>query len=294
MKFISKIYYWLVHTNLLIAMAAMAQCALTYLILNLPTNPYILAIEAGSTLLLYNLSLYLSKPKNPAQSPYLRTRWVFSHMPVFWLLSFLGLLLCCWSVFHISFYTLVFLMGIGFLSIAYALPLIKIAGKPIQLRKIPGLKVFFIALLWSLSSVGLPVVELWTEGKEIDWYMANYLGLVKVVFLLLCTLPFDIRDEKQDRLYHLVTIPTLLGFKKSVQLSYGIGLIHLILLCFSPYTLLIKIGMITCTMMILILFRTVIFRQTNHYHHVYLLDLALIVQWLLVLLCLQIGDDFIG
>ncbi|MFZ4261913.1 hypothetical protein ACFRAE_07710 [Sphingobacterium sp. HJSM2_6] len=288
-NWVSKIFYGLVHTNLLIALAAVAQCALTYVILDFPVNGAILGIEGGSTILLYNLSLYLSKPKNPQQSPYVRTRWVFSHMSVFWSISSFGFILCCWSLFHISFYTLGYLLIIGVLSIAYAVPLFKIAGHRIQLRKVPGLKVFFIALLWSLSSVGLPVIELWSSGAEMDWFKANYLGLVKIVFLLLCTLPFDIRDEKQDRLYHLKTIPTCLGFKRSVQLSYAIGCIHLLLIYFSPYSWPIKLGMISCSCIILLLFRTLIFKQDKHYHHVYLLDVALILQWLLVLITLQIS-----
>ncbi len=281
---LKRVYYFFVHTNILIAFAAVAQCALTYYILELPVNRDILIIEGGTTLLLYNLSLYLSLPKDPSKSPFQRTKWIGRNIWVLWLFSLLSGIAVIWSLLHIHLMTLFFLGFIGLLSLAYAVPLVKIGDKRIGMRQVPGLKVFYIALIWSLSSVGLPVVELFANSVHINWYMANYLGVVKIVFLVLCTLPFDIRDYEQDSLYNLKTVPILLGKAKSIRLSYGIGVFHILLILFSPYHWDIKWGMILTTALILLMFRWVIFSKEKHYHHVYLLDFALILQWLLVLL----------
>lgn len=285
MQSLKAIYYFFVNTNLLIAGAAIAQCALTYLILKLPVNSNMLIIEGGTTLLLYNLSLYLAKPQDPAKSPFQRTRWVFKNMYLFWILSFVSIVMVSYSLLQVHLLSLVYLVFIGLISLAYAVPIFKVNNRRIGMRQIPGLKVFYIALVWSLSSVGLPVIELFANGETIDWYQANYLGLVKIVFLVLVTLPFDIRDFEQDSLYQLKTVPILLGKERAINLSYGIGVFHLLLLFFSPYVMEMKLGMITTTLLILVLFKLVIFQsKSTHYHHVYLLDLALIIQWLLVLL----------
>ncbi|MBA8985602.1 MULTISPECIES: UbiA prenyltransferase family protein [Sphingobacterium] len=277
-----RLYYFLVHTNVLIALAAVAQCALTYYILNLPVNDPILVIEGATTLLLYNLSLYLSLPKDPSKSPFQRTRWIGKNMWLFWLLSAIATVITIWALFQVHLLTLFFLGFIGVISLAYAVPLLKVKGKWVGMRQIPGLKVFYIALVWSLSSVGLPVVELYANGANIDWYQANYLGLVKIVFLVLCTLPFDIRDYEQDSLYNLKTVPILLGKQRAINLSYGIGVFHLILILLSPNTWAVRIALLITTLLILIMFRFIIFSKEKHYHHVYLLDLALVLQWFFV------------
>lgn len=281
-RFLKRLYYFLVHTNVLIALAAVAQCALTYYILNLPVNDPILVIEGATTLLLYNLSLYLSLPKDPSKSPFQRTRWIGKNMWLFWLLSAIATLITIWALFQVHLLTLFFLGFIGVISLAYAVPLLKVKGKWVGMRQIPGLKVFYIALVWSLSSVGLPVVELYANGANIDWYQANYLGLVKIVFLVLCTLPFDIRDYEQDSLYNLKTVPILLGKQRAINLSYGIGVFHLILILLSPNTWAVRIALLITTLLILIMFRFIIFSKEKHYHHVYLLDLALVLQWFFV------------
>lgn len=281
-RFLKRLYYFLVHTNVLIALAAVAQCALTYYILNLPVNDPILVIEGATTLLLYNLSLYLSLPKDPSKSPFHRTRWIGKNMWLFWLLSAIATVITIWALFQVHLLTLFFLGFIGVISLAYAVPLLKVKGKWVGMRQVPGLKVFYIALVWSLSSVGLPVVELYANGANIDWYQANYLGLVKIVFLVLCTLPFDIRDYEQDSLYNLKTVPILLGKQRAINLSYGIGVFHLILILLSPNTWAVRIALLITTVLILIMFRFIIFSKEKHYHHVYLLDLALVLQWFFV------------
>ncbi len=286
-EILKRIYYFLVHTNLLIALAAIAQCALTYMILQLPINPAILIVEGTTTLLLYNLSLYLSLPRETEKSPYVRTRWIGRNMPVFWGLSLLAFIICLFALWQLHLITWVFLGVIGLISIAYAVPLFKFKGKRLGLRQVPGLKVFYIAVIWSLSSVGLPVLELYANGEAINWYMANYLGIVKILFLLLCTLPFDIRDYEQDVQYNLKTLPILMGKKKAIGLSYAMGVIHILLISLSPYSDPAKTGMVLTSLLVLLLFKALIFTTKKHYHHVYLLDLALIVQWLIVWICLS-------
>lgn len=281
MGIVKNVYYFFIFSNLLIGTAAYVQCALTYMVLNKVPNSDILMIEGTATLLLYNFSLLLSKPKHPHESPYLRTRWIFKNEWLLWTNSILAFVLLACALIEVHLYTLLFLAGIGLLSLSYALPLFKINGVRGGLRQLPGLKLFHIAIIWSLSSVGLPVVQLWAEGGSMDWYAANYLGIAKVIFLLLCTLPFDIRDMQQDSYYHLKTIPRMLGEKKSIRLCYTLVLLHSTLVLCSPYEGYIKIGLLITNLIIVLAMRFMIFPHIKQYHHVYLLDMALIIQFLI-------------
>lgn len=284
MNGLTKLYHFLIFTNVLIALAAVAQCLLTYLILGEPMNPFVVLIEGTATLLLYNVSLWLSKPKNPQTSPYRRTRWVFKHSYIFWGNSFLAFCMLLYSLFHVQFYTVVFLGFIGVVSLMYSLPLFRFHGKRGGLRQVPGLKLFHIAVVWSLSSVGLPVVELWAEGFAVDWIVANYLGILKILFLLICTLPFDIRDMEQDSYYHLRTIPNIIGEQRAKRLCYLFLFVHIGLVFTAPYSLAIKAGLILTNVFIIVLLRYFLFNSKGKaFNQVYLLDIALIVQYIVVL-----------
>ncbi|SKB44551.1 UbiA prenyltransferase family protein [Sphingobacterium nematocida] len=278
------IYHFVIFSNLLIAMAAIAQCLLTYVVLEQDSNWYVIGIEGGATLLLYNFSLFLSKPKEPQKSPYLRTRWVFGHEGLFWMNNLVAALLLIFCLWHVHFYTWIFLGFVGLVSVAYSLPILRIGGRSGGLRQVPGLKLFHIAVVWSLSSVGLPVIEMWGAGVPMDWPVANALGLLKILFLLICTLPFDIRDMEQDSYYHLKTIPHLIGEKKAKLLCYFLIVIHILLLYFSPFDPAIKGGIILTDVLIAIALHFILFRKKAGYHQVYLLDIALLAQYFCVLI----------
>lgn len=284
---LKKIYYFIIFSNVLIASAAVAQCLLTYIVLGLPSSWYVVGIEGTATLLLYNFSLFLSRPKKPQESPYLRTRWVFGHQRIFWINTILALGGLVFCLFHVHFYTWLFLALVGMVSVGYSLPIFRFYGKPGGLRQIPGLKLFHIALVWSLSSVGLPVVEAWATAVPIDWAQANILGLLKILFLLICTLPFDIRDMKQDSYYHLKTIPHLIGEQRAKLLCYVLIAVHICLLWIVPFNSPVKLGLILTDMLIGIALYVVLFKKSVGYHQVYLLDIALLVQYFCVLLLVQ-------
>src|SRR5690606_14576013 len=155
MKLVSRLYYFSIYTNLLIALAAAAQCALTYIFFEKPFNYYIIAIEGAATLLLYNFSLILSKPADPAASIYSRTRWIFSRERLLWLSGGYGLRVLVYAVFHSDVYRLLFLGGLGVVSVAYSFPVGSYGGQWVGLRQLPGMKIFHIALVWTMSSVCL-------------------------------------------------------------------------------------------------------------------------------------------
>lgn len=289
-----RLWKFLLFTNILIASAAAAQVLLSYDIFGLPYDYNIVFLEFFATLLLYNLSIWNSRPKNYKESPYERTRWIFGNMYVFWSISAISLLALVFILPQIHIHTFLYLMVIGGLSLAYAMPIVKVDGKWRSFRHVPYVKVFHIALIWSLSTVGLVYIEIVQNmGDLVSWTSLFYLLACKFLFILLITLPFDIRDMKQDSYYHLKTLPLALGLEKSQRLCYTLAVLHVFLLLFMPTNLGVKVGLGLCDILVLILFKTKIFKDKDSFINVYLLDLILVIQFALSFLGVQVFDNFI-
>lgn len=284
MKIFVGLWRFFIFSNLLIAFAAASQSLLTYYVLQIPINWGIVFLEWSATLLLYNFSMWLSMPRQLGNSPFRRTKWYFKNRPIFFSFSFFAILIGLLTLLQLHLYTFFFLCIIGVLCLGYATPIIKRDGQFLSLRAIAGLKVFLIAAVWALSVVGMPVLEYWSAGNALHWNSVLLWGLLEVLFILAITLPFDIRDIKQDKHYDLKTIPVLLGEKYAQVLCYGLIGLHAISLfllsaIFGP----VIWRLIAMDIVVILLFCTIVFKKKLNYERVYLLDLVLILQYLLVI-----------
>lgn len=274
----------MIYSNLLIAFAAAAQVTLSYCILQIPINPYVILLEWSSTLLLYNFSLWLSMPKILGESPQPRTKWYFEHKRFTFVLSFFAVCVLFYSLLQLHSYSFYLLCIIGCLSLGYGLPIVYSKDGFITLRQVVGLKVFLIAFVWAFSTVGLPVTEYLATGGSVNLVLTISWAALVGMFILGVTLPFDIRDMKQDSIYHLKTIPLLIGVNKAKKLCYLlIGLHSLCLLVLTTFSIPVKEGLVLVDFFVLFFFYTSLFRQDTHYNDVYILDLVLILQALLVI-----------
>lgn len=279
-----QIWRVLIFSNVMIALAAASQSLLTYQVLGLSVNWYVVILEFCSTLLLYNFSLYLSMPGEQSDSPFIRTKWFQKNKGAIAVFSFFALLVLLYCLYSLHIYTYFLLGAVGLLSLGYALPILRIKGKTVTFRQIAGLKVFLIAFVWALSSVGLPVTEsIDTPSEVLPTPLIMYWFCLEFLFVLAITLPFDIRDVKQDQYYHLKTIPTMLGVEKTKALCYFILLIHFLILLLANVDLSVKSGLVLVDIMVLSIFYFFIFKNKNaNYEQVYLLDALLIIQYLVV------------
>jgi 4-hydroxybenzoate polyprenyltransferase len=107
------------------------------------------------------------------------------------------------------------LVFLSILSFCYSLPLFTLGEQKFGLRNIPGLKTFFITLVWTMSCVLLPILEA-QDLHLADIAMRDVPFMIAKRFLLIFALaiPFDIRDLFSDRQAGLKTIP-LPGAKKT-------------------------------------------------------------------------------
>ena len=149
-----------------------------------------------------------------------RLTWVINNVKYLTISSlFLGLVgsIC---VFYINQNCWFVLIPMGLLSFFYVIPFLPLKNKSLTLRQVPYLKIFIIAIVWSIIIVALPIIDSYSLNFIRKNSLVFYLALFHVFsFIIGITVPFDIRDIKYDRQDHLKTIPTAIGIKKSMYLS---------------------------------------------------------------------------
>lgn len=283
-KALFSILDFLLFSNLFIALCAVAQALVTYYLLKLTPDKYILMFVFCSTLLVYNLSMLLAKPKEPQKSPFKRVRWIFSHHRLIISITLIAALcIIPLGLWYLSFQAQLLMAFVGFISLAYNFPFLKLNDRKIGLRNLPGIKLFLIAFVWAASAVLLPIIQIEsTLGLSIS--LNETLLLVAKRFLFICaiTIPFDIRDLFQDKLYELKTIPVILGEKKAWIFCQALLIIYLILLIMFSKSIDLNVIGLTLTIILTgwLIFKSNIKR--NEYFYFFFLDGTMILQFLIL------------
>ncbi len=157
-----------------------------------------------------------------------------SNLRLIQIFSFISFFLMLYFAWQLSTVAWLVLLPLGLLNFFYAVPFFL---KAKNLRSIPFLKVFVIALVWAGVSVYLPVIETYTElTSTTHWYAGQR-------FLTVCCLmiPFEIRDIRFDQKW-IKTLPQVLGITKTkilggllLLMGSGINFILLEVIHFKVY-----------------------------------------------------------
>lgn len=275
----------LLFSNIFIALCAVAQGMVTYHLLDAKPDKYILALLFCSTLALYNFSIILSKPKKPEESPFRRVRWVFSHYRLTITLTIISILSIIPLSFFLSSSSLILLFGLALISLGYSIPLFSFQDKRYSLRNIPGVKLFLIAAIWSLSCVLLPILEMESNNEIIITLNDTIILIAKrFLFIAAITVPFDIRDLFQDKTNELKTIPVILGEKMALLICQSFLAAYLILLfLFNDKLDSNYFALTICT----IITGWLIFKskwEKNEYYYFFYLDGTMILQLILLII----------
>lgn len=272
----------LLFSNIFIALCAMAQGALTYLLLRQPINIFVVSLLGAATLFLYNFSMVLSRPGTPSSSR--RSNWIYTHFGLIQAITLISALTLIPFALNLSMPALGFLSLTGLLAISYGLPIFKGKSRPHGLRGLPGAKLFLIALVWTFSCVCLPIIELRSEGVMISNLDSTLLAAKRFLFITAITIPFDIRDLFQDKQYQLKTIPVMLGPQNASRVCLLLMAAHILLLIiFVDRIDLPAVGLIAVTS----LAAWLVFKSSwekNEYYYFLWLDGTLILQFLSVAL----------
>lgn len=285
-KYLRQALDCLLFSNIFIALCAVAQALVTYQLLGARPEKHVLGLLFCSTLALYNFSILLSKPEKPEKSPFRRVRWIFSHSRLTITLTIIAVLSILPLMFFLNTASKILLLSLAVISVAYSLPIFSINDKSFGLRNIPGVKLFLIAMVWSLSCVLLPILELESVTEPSVSARDTLLLIAKrFLFIAAITVPFDIRDLFQDKTNELKTIPVILGEKKALLICQGLLVIYLILLFLFTNSFDENFFGLLLT---IILSGWLIFKskwEKNEYYYFFYLDGTMIVQFLMLLLC---------
>lgn len=278
---------FLLFSNLFIAFCAVAQGLVTYYLLKLPADTYVLSFLFFATLAIYNLSMLLAKPKAPQKSPFKRVQWIFAHHRLTISITLISALcLIPLGLLYLSFQAKLLMVFIGLIAISYNIPFLSVNDKKIGLRNIPGIKLFLIGFVWSVSCVLLPIVEI-ENNYGIPIALSEVLLLVAKRFLFICaiTIPFDIRDLYQDKYYELKTIPVIFGEKKAWIFCQALLFAYLVLLFLFAKSISYDTIGLTLT---IVLTGWLIFKSNlkrNEYYYFLFLDGTMVLQYLILLAC---------
>ncbi len=122
-------------------------------------------------------------------------------------LSFLSLLISLYFAYYISIATWKGVVVLGILAAFYAIP---IFPKRRNLRNLGTLKIIIVGLVWSGTTVLLPVLEVPTEVSQDVWIEL----FQRFLTILVLMIPFEIRDLNNDP-PELHTIPQRLGIRNT-------------------------------------------------------------------------------
>lgn len=245
-------------------------------------HPYLFIIFFA-TLFEYNLHRFITVITNREALNSDKHKWIKENLNGFYLLVFTSVAGFICVAFFAKKEVLITLAPIAIVTLFYSTPVFKNKTTIFRLREIPYLKIFLIALVWSSTTILLPVIQ-----SSCYYDKTNIVSMLveRFCFVFAITIPFDIRDVEVDKKAGLKTIPVLFNEKKSHSISY-ISLFVFFIISFFHYQ---STG---CWFIIwafsISAFSTFVFLKSTKiralpYYHYGVLDGTMLLQGLLVLL----------
>lgn len=212
-----KVLGFIIHSNILIALAALALTLATQVQLGMEPRAHLyLAVIFLATLSDYNLHRYLTIYNKPEALKNDKLKWASEHPTTFIaliVLSFGGLIVV---LFFVKTEILYLLVPLALLSFLYSFPFPGKQKRNSRLLKIPGMKTFLIAFVWTGATV---LVPLFFEDQSFDHLATILLFVERFTFIFAIAIPFDIRDMQTDTFASLKTIPIVYGEKTALKIS---------------------------------------------------------------------------
>ena len=259
---------FIIHSNILIALAALAITLATQVQLGMEPRVHIyLAVIFLATLFDYNLHRYLTVYNKPEAVKNDKLRWATEHLNTFIaliILSFGGLVAV---LFFVKTEILYLLVPLALLSFLYSFPFPGNQKRNFRLLKIPGMKTILIAFVWTCATV---LVPLFFEDQSFDHLKIILLFAERFTFIFAIAIPFDIRDMQTDALASLKTIPIVYGEKTALKIS---NIALLLSLCIAAFhymdvkMLYVLPAYIFSIIITLILINNKLIKNKAFYHH---------------------------
>ena len=225
-KLLQKIFDFYIQGSIHVALAVFAFVQITCAEFHLPIDDKVSWFTFFGTIVGYNFIKYDELTRVKKVVWYTQLKWVV------WL-SFVSTLCCVYYFFQLNQITQIVAIGALLLTGFYTLPIVP---KKTNFRNWSGVKIYLVALSWTIVTVLLPLLYAEKELQIFVWlYFAQRFLIVFVLMLI-----FEIVDLSKDKL-SLQTIPQQIGVRQTKWLGYGLLLVYLILDLFNiNYNYIIK------------------------------------------------------
>ena len=215
MNFINRLFKFYLNSSLHIAFSVLSLSFITAQSFAIKCDKNLFLFLFCSSVLAYNFIKYFGISKFYYRS--LTTR--LKEIQLLSLFCFFGLII---TFFELNNTTKLLVLCLGAVTFFYEIPFERVAS----LRRVKGLKIYIIALVWAMTTVLLPLLE-----AGIEFEVSIFLTFIqRFIFILVLMLPFEIRDLNNDDLL-LSTIPQKIGITTSKRLGF-LGLFLIFLLSF--------------------------------------------------------------
>ena len=220
MKVLRSVFSFYINASIHVALAVSALTWLTLISFELDLDSNLILFVFFATITGYNFIKYfgLAKFHHRSLAKWLKIIQVFSAV---------AFILMCYFFAKLDTYLMLWIGVLALVTFLYAITILPkkyFLDEQQNLRQIGGLKVYIIALVWSLVTVLLPVLN-----DEIGFDSSILLSLIqRFCFVIVLMLPFEIRDLNYDNL-KLSTIPQKIGIKKTKTLGVLVLIVFLIL-----------------------------------------------------------------
>lgn len=214
-----------VFSNLHIALCAVTACIASCMVLGIRVHPDVLLVAGSGTLSLYSWQRWLGVKQNENPDyPAERHQWNYRNKSLLLSFTILGALVAAAGLYSLPLVTWKIVAVAGAVAVIYSAPMIPYNGKLIRLRDVTGVKVFVIALTWTLVCVWIPFsLVLKSDSSSMMWELNSHAFVWKwsLIFFLAAvalTLPFDVRDMDFDKGV-LRSLPMIFGAQKMTYMA---------------------------------------------------------------------------
>ena len=119
-----------------------------------------------------------------------------------------------------------FLLHLLVISLLYSMPVLSRKYAFLPLRRVPLLKAFLIAYVWSALTVLLPLLYL---GLDLLLPAHIWLFVRRFLYVFALAVLFDIRDFTRDQVTGIFTFPVMMGIPYTKALCLTVMLLFLLL-----------------------------------------------------------------
>lgn len=206
MKVIKSIFSFYINSSIHVALTASAFTWITMLQFEMAFDKNSLCFVFFASITAYNFVKYFGLAK-------FHHRGLTNRLQIIQLFSVFSFFGMVYYAFQLHTNALILICVLGVITFLYAIPLMPkyyLFDEQQNLRQIGGLKIYVIGLVWTATTVLLPILNI-QEDFTLDIYITAFQRFCLILALML---PFEIRDLNYDSL-KLATIPQKIGIKKT-------------------------------------------------------------------------------